>query len=198
MKVSVILGHPYEKSFNHAIAETVVKRLLGNGHEVFYHDLYDERFDPVVTNGELVEHRSGDGLIERHCSEISEVEGIIVIHPNWWGQPPAVLKGWIDRVLRPEVAYAFKENDTGGGIPDGLLKATTGLVFNTSNTPVRRETDVFGDPLETIWKNCVFDFCGVRNFYRKTFRVIDVSTPEQRRQWLEEVDETVGRFYPEK
>jgi len=54
-----------------------------------------------------------------------------VVHPNWWGQPPAILKGWIDRILRPGVAYQFLEGDAGEGVPVGLLKAETALIFNT-------------------------------------------------------------------
>ena len=53
-------------------------------------------------------------------------------------QPPAILKGWIDRVMRPGVAYEFLEGGSGKGVPNGLLKAKAALVFNTSNTPEDR------------------------------------------------------------
>ena len=56
------------------------------------------------------------------------------------GQPPAILKGWIDdRVLRPGIAYEFIEEDSGEGVPNGLLKAKSALVFSTSNTESHRE-----------------------------------------------------------
>lgn len=197
MKISVILGHPYKKSFNNAIAETVVDALLCNKHEVCFHDLYKENFNPLVTPEELA-GGIPDMLTEKHRSEIVAAEGIVIIHPNWWGQPPAILTGWIDKVLWNKVAYVFDEGDTGGGIPKGLLKAGSALVFNTSNTPEERENKVFGDPLERIWKDCVFDFCGIKNFYRTMFRVIDDSTVEQRKEWLREVRDTINRYYPEK
>lgn len=196
MKISVILGHPYLKSFNHAIADVTLKTLQENGHEVFYHDLFAEKFDPVIMGQELVEDLSGNELVEKHCQEIKESEGIIIIHPNWWGQPPAILKGWVDRVLRPNIAYGFAEGDSGGGLPLGLLKASKAIVFNTSNTPEDRELSVFGDPLETIWRNCIFDFCGVKDFYRKIFRVIADSTLEQRLEWLEEVKKVILMSFP--
>jgi len=72
-------------------------------------------------------------LIKRHCEEFGQADGIIIIHPNWWGQPPAILKGWIDRVIRTGIAYEFKEGDSGEGIPKGLLKAGAAMIFNTSN-----------------------------------------------------------------
>lgn len=198
MKISVIIGHPYTKSFNNALGEAVVKRLLELEHEVFFHNLYEEKFDAIITGNELITDTTNDNLVEQHCQEIKEADGIVIIHPNWWGQPPAILKGWVDRVLRPGVAYEFDESDSGSGIPNGLLKAKAALVFNTSNTPKERELEVFKDPLETIWKNCIFDFCGVKNFYRKTFRTIADSTLEQRKEWLQEVQETITNYFPAK
>jgi NAD(P)H dehydrogenase (quinone) len=196
MRVSVILGHPKKGSFNHAIAYKVVEALLNNGHKVFFHDLYEENFNPIASNQEIRKGASLERVIEEHCNEISKVEGIIIIHPNWWGQPPAILKGWVDRVLRAGVAYEFKEEDSGEGIPTGLLKAETALVFNTGDTPKERETQVFGDPLEALWGKCIFEFCGVKNFYRKMFGVMVTSNLEERQAWLKEIEEIVNIHFP--
>ena len=118
------------------------------------------------------------------------------MHPNWWGQPPAILKGWIDRIIRPGVAYEFLEGDGGEGIPVGLLKAKAALIFNTSNTPAERELAAFGNPLETLWKNCIFGLCGVTVVYRETFGVVVTSTAEQRQQWLTKVRRVVADYFP--
>lgn len=196
MKITVILGHPRGGSFNHAIAETVVKALEDNLHEVMYHDLYEEGFDPVLPYEEIPKSAGLDAGLRRYCDELSASEGIVVIHPNWWGQPPAILKGWIDRVFRPGLAYEFVEGDSGGGIPVGLLRARTAIVLNTSNTPEERESGVFGDPLERLWKDCVFGLCGVKTVYRRMFSVVVTSTPGQRKEWLREVRETIDRYFP--
>lgn len=196
MKISVILGHPWHDSFNAAIADTVVNQLGRNGHSVHFHDLYSEKFNPVIPASELVNDISDDRLVILHQHEIRDADGLIIIHPNWWGQPPAILKGWVDRVLRQSVAYTFHEGDKGGGLPIGLLKAKAALVFNTSNTPEERENTVFGDPLERIWKDCIFDFCGIGVYDRIMFRVIADSTENQRKKWLEQVREMVNRHFP--
>jgi hypothetical protein len=81
------------------------------------------------------------------------------------------MKGWIDRVFRYGLAYDFPDGDESGA-PIGLLKAQTALVFNTSNTPRERELRVFGDPLELIWKNCIFAYCGVTNVRRRMFEMV--------------------------
>jgi NAD(P)H dehydrogenase (quinone) len=196
MKVSVILSHPDPGSFNHAIAAAALETLAINGHEVHFHDLYHEAFAPLLPSEERASDASLPAEIEQHCAEISAAEGIIIIHPNWWGQPPAILKGWIDRVIRPGVAYEFLENDQGEGVPHGLLKARAALVFNTSNTETEREKRVFSDPLELIWKSCIFELCGVTNYHRRMFNSIVVSSAEQREAWLTEVGQTIGSYFP--
>jgi NAD(P)H dehydrogenase (quinone) len=196
MSISVILAHPDRRSFNQAIAERVVTTLRKNRHSINFHDLYREDFPPLLSAEEIPRGAALPALISQHCDEVRSAEGIIIVHPNWWGQPPAILTGWIDRVLRPGIAYEFLENDSGEGIPRGLLKARAALVFNTSNTPQEREMSAFGDPLETTWKNCIFALCGVPGFYRKSFRVIVTSTPQQRKVWLDEVEAITGRFFP--
>lgn len=196
MNISVILAHPDPESFNHAIAGAVVTALEENGHTVQYHDLYQEQFDPMLPADECPKDAELPANIAMHCREITSADGIVIVHPNWWGQPPAILKGWVDRVIRPGVAYEFIEGDDGEGIPVGLLQARSALVFNTSNTASEREHNTFKDPLETIWKNCIFDLCGVTTFHRRMFNIIVVSTYEQRQAWLEEVRQSVHSHYP--
>jgi putative NADPH-quinone reductase len=195
MKISVILAHPDPSSFNHAIAETAVTTLSQSGFEVFFHDLYQENFDPILPADEIPKDVPLPPEIALHCKEAAEVDGFVIIHPNWWGTPPAILTGWVDRIMRPGIAYEFVENDSGEGVPNGLLKAKKAIVFNTSNTETHREKTVFLDPLETIWKNCIFDLCGVHEFHRKMFNIVVTSTREQRANWLQEVEETVSSIF---
>jgi putative NADPH-quinone reductase len=196
MNVLIVLGHPDESSFNHAIAETCRQKLAKNGHSVIFHDLYKEKFDPIIYSPEIPKTGKYNEIIKKHCDELMAADGIIVVHPNWWGQPPAILKGWVDRVIRPGIAYEFADGDSGEGVPIGLLKANTALVFNTSNTSEKREIEVFKDPLEAIWKNCIFDLCGVEKFDRRMFRIIITSSLEERQAWLDEVKVMINRYFP--
>jgi NAD(P)H dehydrogenase (quinone) len=196
VRVSVILAHPNPGSLNHAIARAACDALARNRHQVAFHDLYAEAFDPLLPAAEIPEEAALPPEITQHCQEIRAADGIVIVHPNWWGQPPAILKGWVDRVLRSGVAYRFLEGDNGEGVPVGLLRARTALVFNTANTPPVREAQAFGDPLETLWKNCIFRLCGVTTFYRETFSVVVTSTHEQRQAWLARVQSVVGRCFP--
>ena len=99
-------------------------------------------------------------------------------------------------MIRPGVAYEFLDGDSGEGVPVGLLKAKVGLIFNTSNTYPDRELEVFGDPLERIWKDCIFGLCGVETFERRTFTPVVTSTPQLRINWLKETRSLVNKYFP--
>ena len=196
MKVSIVLGHPSAGSFNHAIAETAGETLKSAGHSVWFHDLYAEHFDPLYTTAELKKDATLPPALEQHCREMDEADGLIVVHPNYWSRPPAIICGWVDRVLRPGRAYNFVPDGKGDAKPVGLLKARVAMVFNTANTPQEKEEELFGDPLEVHWRKVVFGLCGVTNVYRRNFSSVIVSKPEQRAQWLQEVSAAVQKLFP--
>jgi NAD(P)H dehydrogenase (quinone) len=196
VNILIVLAHPDPASFNHALASAAAQTARQQGHTVVLHDLYAEAFDPILPAGESSKTAPLEPSLRRHCDDLAAADGIVVVHPNWWGQPPAILKGWIDRVVRPGVAYAFMEGDSGEGVPVGLLRARTAVVLNTSNTPAEREQPAFGDPLESIWKRCVFDLCGVKDVRRRTFSVVVTSTPAIRTGWLVEAADLVSSTFP--
>lgn len=187
MKILILLAHPRPGSFNHAIAETVKTTLEAGGHEVRLTDLYAEHFDPIFTADELARGTPAPPAIRAQLDLLLAADGIVVVHPNWWAQPPAILKGWLDRVLRAGEAYRFGTNEKGEGVIIGLLKAKTALVFTTSNTPRDVELAVYGDPLDNFWKACVWGFCGVPRVERRNFEPVILSSAAQRSDWLAEV-----------
>ncbi len=187
MNVLVIIGHQHKGSFCHALAEAVVAEAEAAGGKVVFHDLYEDNFDPILTQDEIFGGGELDATVKRHCDELLWADLIVVVHPNWWGQPPAMLKGWIDRVFRQGTIYHFGE----GGKIIGHLQGKTALVFTTSNTPREVELASYGDPLQNLWENCVFKFCGVERFQRRNFESVIMSTLEERKQWLAELREIV-------
>jgi NAD(P)H dehydrogenase (quinone) len=93
MKISLILAHPHPGSFNHAIADQAADTLRKSGHTVTVHDLYREQFDPLLPFDEILRDAPLPPVIALHCREIAAADGIIFVHPDWWGMPPAILKG---------------------------------------------------------------------------------------------------------
>ena len=105
MHALLVVAHPSPDSFSHALAHAAREALVEREFAVDWHDLYAEGFDPVQRTGEAGNTASADALVERHCAELARADLVVVCHPNWWGQPPAILKGWIDRVFRLGTAY---------------------------------------------------------------------------------------------
>ncbi len=194
MKIQCIVAHPRPSSFCHSIFSRASAALERDGHTLIAHDLYDEQFDPVLkadeayTAGNSIEQalsKAKDPIVSLHRKEIMKAEGLLIAHPNWWGKPPAILAGWLDRVLVPGVAYRLHSAE---GEPEGLLSLRSALVLNTSDTPRERETDILGDPLNLIWKNCVLPYCGVNDVMRRMFGPVAGSSADQRDRWLDEVE----------
>lgn len=198
VRASVIVAHPYKESLNRALFETLCSELRESGVEVYAHDLYTEKFDPLITVDELGKVPTEDPLVQQYTEELLLSDLLVFIHPNWWGQPPAILKGYIDRVYRSPHAYDFPAGASGGGLPVGKLKGKFGVVFNTANTPDEREQNYFGDPLQLLWEKCIFGFCGIEESYRRVFTVVADSTFEERQQWLAEARTTIGRIVQER
>ncbi|WP_138905526.1 NAD(P)H-dependent oxidoreductase [Streptomyces albidochromogenes] len=186
MRAGVYLAHPRQGSFNHAVFDAVVEELRRRGSDVLAHDLCAEGFVPLLSADETgtVEEaaRAHEAQVAMHRKEVATLDAMVFVHPNWWGMPPAVLTGWIQRVLAPGVAYKL---GTAAGEPAGLLKAGRALVLNTSDTPADREEREFGDPLQSIWSACVLPYVGVRDVRRVVFRTVTDSTEEERAAWLD-------------
>jgi putative NADPH-quinone reductase len=175
------------------VFDAVVEELRGRGCEVLAHDLCAEGFPPVLAADETWTVQpvpdATDPQVALHRAEVATLDAMVFVHPNWWGMPPAVLTGWVQRVLAPGVAYKL---DTAEGEPAGLLRAGRALVLNTSDTPADREESEFGDPLERIWSACVLPYVGVTDVRRVVFRTVTDATDEARATWLNQAREQAG------
>ena len=88
------------------------------------------------------------------------------------------------------------QSATGGNTTSGNSTSGNATSGNTANTPADRELQIFGDPLESIWKKCVFDLCGVKQVHRRIFSVVITSSLEQRDAWLRETGTLVATQFP--
>ena len=189
--VLIIFCHPGEDSYNHAIARAVTGALESAGIPYRFHDLYAEEFQPVLTRDEIQRRFTFDSTVQSFFGETKQARGFCFIHPDWWGQPPAMLKGWLDRVFRPGAAYDFEGPAFMEKRQVPLLSGRRGLVFST--TDVQRPTE--GYPLERLWEEQIFAFCGVEPAEIHIFYDIRNSSYRERRRWLSKAGETARRLF---
>ena len=113
MKAVVVLAHPSEGSLNHAVFHTAVAALRANGHEVEAFDLYADGFDPVMSRAERAAYH-GDTpitcpLTQRYADAVKSAEALVFVYPTWWSSVPAMLKGWLEKVMVPGVSFEFDD-----------------------------------------------------------------------------------------
>jgi putative NADPH-quinone reductase len=109
MRILVVYCHPSPASFVASILAELRPRLEAQGHEVQVLDLYAEGFDPVLGPEAWRAHRANEAHgtpdLADHITALRDADGLIFVFPTWWFGLPAPLKGWIDRVWRPKVAF---------------------------------------------------------------------------------------------
>ena len=122
-KIFLVYGHYNNESFNAAIRDTFIKTAEENGNKVDSVDLYKEKFDPVFAG----EEPAGDVL--NHRKRIESCDIIVLIAPIWNFRMPAIVEGWIDKILAPPWAFTFKQLVGNYGYPIGNLKKKKQLYF---------------------------------------------------------------------
>lgn len=125
-------------------------------------DLYEMKFDPIYnpeTHDVLgPDHLSMDPTIRQFQEKIRAHTDFIFIYPTWWGNVPAILKGFYDRVLNAHFAFRY----TKYGLPEGLLKGKRALVITTSGSPTWYQWLFKGCRSLRITTTDTLAFCGIR------------------------------------
>jgi NAD(P)H dehydrogenase (quinone) len=178
LNVLIVYAHPEPASFNAALRNAAVTAIESAGHTVEVSNLYDEDFDPVagrhdfatVADPSRFHYQSEQDLAARSnsfCDELRREQDrlraadlIILQFPLWWGAPPAILKGWFERVL----AYGFAYVD-GRRFETGLLKGRRALMcVTTGGTPQRFSAEgVYGEIDRVLWpvKRLTLEYMGL-------------------------------------
>ena len=109
MKTLIVYCHPNPQSFSAALYARTIDTLKARGDELRSFDLYAENFQPILTLEERNAYLTNPGLIETrvqpHVDALKWAEHLVFVFPIWFYGPPAMLKGWLDRVWLPGVAF---------------------------------------------------------------------------------------------
>ena len=133
MRALIVYAHPRDGSFNEAIRDIILQRLQGYGVEIRMRDLYDEAFNPVMDKLQLEnyqDHLQNKAGLEDYVEDLLWCDMLIFVYPTWWYGLPAILKGWIDRVFLPGIAFHMPLG-RGKNISPGLTHITRLAIFTT-------------------------------------------------------------------
>lgn len=188
-KALIVYCHPSAGSFTAAVRDTVLARLEAKGAEVRVIDLYARGYDPTLSlaewEGYLDSPRNRD-VVAEDVAALQWADTLIFIYPTWWYALPAVLKGWLDRTMLPDVAFLMPDG-VNRTIRPGLTHIRRLGVFTTCGASWWLTTFV-GAPGKRMLTRGIGLLCAPR--HRKAFAahyLMDSSTPESRARHLERV-----------
>lgn len=181
MKTTIVYAHPYEKSFNHAVLETVQQVCS----DCYVIDLYADGFQPALTKEELAVYSKGqwlDPLVGKYNQILDDTDRIVFVFPMWWYDMPAMMRGFLDKVMLEGSAYY---TDSTGLHP--IRKISKTYVFTTASTPTQVLLDTFRDPMHAAHIADTLEIIGCQNMQWLNLGAIDGTTEEERKAHLEQV-----------
>jgi NAD(P)H dehydrogenase (quinone) len=194
MRLLFIYAHPNEDSLTAAAKDCAVQTATSKGHEVRLIDLYATGFQPCLMGAELHSYADPDAMgadLDPHNDALLWAEGVIFIHPTWWSGVPAILKGWLDRVWRPGVAFHIRD----GAFHPGLAQIRLIGVITTLGATWAQYNLLLGAPgrkqLLRGLRGCIHP--RARSLFLAHY-AIDASSPTSRAAYLAKIAARIAQI----
>lgn len=166
-KTLIILGHPSKKSLCKAITDSYIKG-FDNEKKIKVIYLNELKFDPILHQGyNQIQKLEPD--LKKSQELIKWAEHIVFVYPIWWAMPPALLKGFIERVFLPGFAFEFKERSSK---PEKYFIDKTASLILTAGGP-ENIYSLIGWFITKPFTYGILNFCGIKIKNQKIFGGID-------------------------
>ncbi|MFM9328120.1 NAD(P)H-dependent oxidoreductase [Paenibacillus mesotrionivorans] len=180
MKLLIIYTHPNHESLNGAFLQQVIKGAGENGkiEEVRVTDLYGEGFNPVLVFNKQKRRRDldKDPELVPYWDNIRWADKIVFIYPIWWGRPPAMLMGFIDRIF----VSGFGYRSNGGLLPEGLLKGKSVVCISTMMGPALYLRLWLNNAHKMLMRKALFNYVGMKDV--RFFQFGSMESPKGKQQ----------------
>ena len=183
--ILIINGHPYEESFNYALSEAYLQGIDKNQAQVEMLNIGQLDFDPNLKYGFSKVMELEPDLVEA-TEKIKWADHIVWVFPMWWYGMPAIMKGFIDRVFLPGVAFKYQQ---GKAFPEKLFTGKTARLIITADTPQWYDRWFMKSPAIQQLKKGTLEFCGIKPVKITYIGPIKDSTNDFRANWLRKVQE---------
>jgi putative NADPH-quinone reductase len=195
MKSLVVYCHPCADSFSSAMKQTVVSALTASGHEVKLLDLYAENFDPVMCDQERRQYHDpgiNEEPVADHIAAIRWCDTLVFVYPTWWYGLPAMLKGWLDRVWVPHVAFTMPTETT--PIRPNMQHIKRLAAVTTCGAPWS-VSKLIGEPGKKTLLRGVRALCkpGCKTLYLAHYKM-DTTSQTALKSYLSRIDRKIRKF----
>lgn len=179
--ILLVLGHPNKDSLSSLILQNYRKGAESAGAEVKQIIVRELDFEPILFKGyKRTEELEEDILHSQRL--FNWADHIVFIYPNWWGTYPALFKAFIDKVLWPGFAFAFKPGILNW---EKLMRGKSARIFVTMDTPLWYYHIVQGAPGHKAMKQATLRFCGFKPVRIKSLGPVKKATEKKVNRWLE-------------
>jgi len=182
-RIVIINGHPNPGSFCHAIAAAYKAGAEESGAAVKEIQIAALDFEPNLKYG-YRQRQELEPDLQESWTIIQWADHLVWIHPVWWGGFPAIMKGFIDRLFLPGMAYKYRENSVWW---DKLLKGKTAHIITTLDQPGWYYRFSFGRPSVNQLRRSILEFCGIKPVRVSYIGIVKTATEQQRGKWLERI-----------
>lgn len=193
MKVLVVLANPKTKCFTRDACATLCEEARARGHEVKLRDLYEMNFNPVASETDLRGNLTGDIAPDVAAEQalVRWADVIAFVHPVWWIDRPAILKGYVDRVFALGFAYGYAANGEVGSLAGRKAVLITSSGSTTENFAETGKADA----MYIVQDTYTMEFCGLEMLGHLHFAPVGRrSSP----QMIEGYHDTIRNFVREK
>lgn len=191
---TIVYAHPWDGSYNHAILTSITKKLETKKEPFQVIDLYKDGFNPVFTAEELKHFHKGEtpySLVKDYQEKLKQSTELVFIFPVWWWDLPAMLKGFIDKVMLS--GFAFIEDQNTGTLKGLLTNIKKTTVISTSTTDKDYIESEAGNAIQSVFINRTLADLGLKNESTKWihFSRVNLTTDEKRKQFLKEISQII-------
>ncbi len=190
-------SHPDPESFNRAVRDTAVTALTTAGHHVDVIDLYADGFDARLTAAERIVYETDkpilDPLVQRYADLVKKCEALVFVYPTWWWGMPALMKGWLERVMVMGVSFDLHP-ETRRVVPG--LRDVRRIVGISTYGSTHASMLLFNDAGRRLVMRCVRVLCPLRTTRAKWLALYDVdrSTEHDRLAFLRRVETAMEKL----
>lgn len=179
-RILIILGHPDKNSFCGEISNRYQTAAQSAGHHCKLLRLGDLQFNPILQHGYQKRTELEPDLVMA-IDEIKNADHLVFVYPTWWGNLPALLKGFIDRTFLPGITFRYRENSL---LWDKLLTGKTARLITTMDSPAFYYKLVYFSPGQRAMRKATLNFCGVSKVKGTILGPIKSSSTSKRNKWL--------------
>lgn len=181
--IVIINGHPNKDALNSALVKAYIQGAKQSETEIREITIADLEFNPNLQYGYRKRMDLEPDLINA-WEMILWADHLVWVHPVWWGGLPALMKGFIDRLFLPGMAFKYRTDSI---FWDRLLKGKTGHIITTLDQPGWYYRLIYGRPSVNQLKKSTLQFCGVTPVKVSYIGIVKTADENLRIKWIEKM-----------